>query len=85
MLREEVMTKLTDIIVHDIFFEDGEERQIEINENSELTALGFDSIALMTLFVCLEDEFFITMTDEELMIDFVYILDVVDYIMSKQK
>ena len=66
MLREEVMTKLTDIIVHDIFFEDGEERQIEINENSELTALGFDSIALMTLFVCLEDEFFITMTDEEL-------------------
>jgi len=85
MLREEVMTKLTDIIVHDIFFEDGEERQIEINENSELTALGFDSIALMTLFVCLEDEFFITMTDEELMIDFVYISDVVDYIMSKQK
>lgn len=85
MLREEVMTKLTDIIVHDIFFEDGEERQIEINENSELTALGFDSIALMTLFVCLEDEFFITKTDEELMIDFVYISDVVDYIMSKQK
>lgn len=79
MTKNEIYLKLKNIIYQNFL----DDKTIQISEETLLIAVGIDSVALMTLFVLLEEEFDFLVNEEDIFLEISTLNDLINYVQNK--
>lgn len=82
-MKQTIKEKLREIIRENLVDDLNEE--VYTQDNAQFIDLGFDSYLMMMLFALIEEEFNITIEDEDLALDFEKVENMVEFISYKLK